>query len=372
MIERPTWSGKALAARSLAIIAAGQDPGGAFVAGPTFSQYGFAWLRDGSFISEALDLVGQLGMSARYNDWVATVILAAADGVERSIASARAGRVPDRADYVHCRYRVDGTPGEDDWPAFQLDGPGIWAWSLAHHVRHGGTCTAQQRAALGLVARYLAALWETPCSDAWEEFDDRVHTSTQAAMLAGLRAVEELAPDVAALPEVATGRRALEARLFGGPARAWSKWPGSQMVDGSLLWIVAPYGLVPPSHPRAAATLAHIEREILSPGGGVHRYREDTYYGGGEWPLLTAALGRVYLRRSWPGDRERAHRARAWIEAQAAPDGSLPEQVDTHALHPERTAEWVSRWGPSARPLLWSHAAWLGLRAELDAAGDQV
>ncbi len=52
-----------LARRSLDIIRAGQAPSGAFVASPTFSQYGFAWLRDGSFIAEALDLVGELTMS---------------------------------------------------------------------------------------------------------------------------------------------------------------------------------------------------------------------------------------------------------------------------------------------------------------------
>jgi GH15 family glucan-1,4-alpha-glucosidase len=99
--------------------------------------------------------------------------------------------------------------------------------------------------------------------------------------------------------------------------------------------------------------------------GGVHRYRDDTYFGGGAWPLLTAALGRVLLRRDAPGDRARAERLLAWIEAQADADGALPEQVATRALHPDRVQEWVERWGPSARPLLWTHAAYLGFRAEL-------
>jgi GH15 family glucan-1,4-alpha-glucosidase len=363
-MDRPTRpTGDALAARSLAIIREGQSASGAFLAGPTFSQYGFAWLRDGSFIAEGLDLAGELAMSGRFHDWVARVVLAGADGVERSIAAGPAGRVPDRADALHCRYLPDGTPADDDWPVFQLDGPGIWAWSLAHHVRRGGTITGSHREALALAARYLAALRDTPCQDAWEESGDRVHTSTQAAMLAGLRAIGELVPSTAALPEVAEGRRALEERLLGGSG-PWTKWPGTDAVDGNLLWIVAPYGLVDARHPRAAATLARIEAELVSPDGGVHRYRDDTYYGGGEWLLLTAALGRVYLRRGAPGDRERAERCLTWIEAQAGPDGSLPEQVAARALHPERVEEWVERWGPSARPLLWSHATYLGLRAE--------
>jgi GH15 family glucan-1,4-alpha-glucosidase len=109
-----------------------------------------------------------------------------------------------------------------------------------------------------------------------------------------------------------------------------------------------------------------VERELVSPGGGVYRYLGDTYYGGGEWLLLTATLGRAYLRRGAPGDRERAQAALAWIEAQAASDGTLPEQVATRALHPERIDEWVRAWGPSARPLLWSHATYLSLLTELE------
>lgn len=362
-MDGTAWSGEALAARSVEIIRAGQAAGGAFVASPTFSQYGFAWFRDGAFVAEGLDLAGELAMSARFHDWVAGLVLGEAAGVERSIATARAGGIPSRADYLHCRYALDGRPADDDWPAFQSDGPGIWAWSLAHHVRHGGRLTADHRAALGLVARYLAALWATPCSDAWEEFEDRVHTSTQAAMLAGLRAIEVLAPEIAALPEVAEGRASLEAAVLGGSG-AWTK-PGLDLVDASLLWIAAPYGLVPVDHPRMVATLERVEREIVDVDGGVHRFAADTYFGGGAWPLLTAALGRVLLRRNGPGDRARAERLLAWIEAQADAGGALPEQVATRALHPERVMEWVDRWGTSARPLLWSHAAYLGFRAEL-------
>jgi GH15 family glucan-1,4-alpha-glucosidase len=353
-----------LVTRSLEVIRAGQAPSGAFVAGPTFSQYGHAWLRDGSFIAEAMDLVGEIGMAARFHDWVAGVVLEGAAGIERSILAGRRGEVPERADHLHCRYTVTGAPLHDDWPAFQLDGPGIWLWSLAHHVRHGGVVRDRHARAAMLAARYLAALWQTPSADAWEESPDRVHTGTQAAMLAGLRAVASL-PGMEGSAEAAEARLGLETQLLGA-GDAWTKWAGGPDVDASLLWIVAPYGLVGPDHPRFAATLARVERELVSVDGGVHRYRQDTYYGGGEWVLLTAALGRTYLRRDAPGDRDRARSACAWIERQAAPDGTLPEQVATRALHPERIEEWVRAWGESARPLLWSHATYLALHAELE------
>jgi len=56
----------------------------------------------------------------------------------------------------------------------------------------------------------------------------------------------------------------------------------------------------------------------------------------------------------------------AWIEAQATPDGALPEQVSEHLLHPERHAEWERRWGKVACPLLWSHAMYLVVASLLE------
>jgi len=133
--------------------------------------------------------------------------------------------------------------------------------------------------------------------------------------------------------------------------------------------MVVPYDLVAASEPRFAATLARIEDELIDADGGVHRYREDTFYGGGAWPVLTAAYGRVLLRRRAPGDLERAHAALRWIEGQADADGHLPEQVADRAFAPRHIDEWRQRWGGSARPLLWSHAAYLALRAELETLG---
>jgi len=357
-----------LRARSIGIILANQAPSGAFVAGPTFSQYGYAWFRDGAFIAEALDLVGEHEASTRFHSWVTRVVLSRRQAMERAMARVAAGSVPDAADVLHCRYTVDGSAGPADWPLFQLDGPGIWLWSLAHHVRAGGRLDRSSYEAGALVARYLAALRDVPAHDAWEETPDVVHTSTLLAILAGLRAADELGMLEAA---GAAACRELEATVLAPVARPWTKWPGMDAVDASLLWAVVPYGLVGTEHPAAEATIERVERELVDPDGGVHRYRDDVYYGGGAWLLLTAALARVRLRRAAPGDRELAAAALGWIERQAGPDGELPEQVATHALHPEQVDRWRARWGDSACPLLWSHAAYLALATELEAAASR-
>jgi hypothetical protein len=92
---------------------------------------------------------------------------------------------------------------------------------------------------------------------------------------------------------------------------------------------------------------------LVGPGGGVHRNLEDSYYGGGEWLLLTALLG---LAEPADGD-ERLE----WVAAHAAADGSLPEQSHDHLLHAEAYDDWVAKWGPPPSPLLWSHAMFLTL-----------
>jgi GH15 family glucan-1,4-alpha-glucosidase len=362
-LDRPDlWSA------SLRIISAGQAASGAFVASPTFSQYRYAWLRDGSFVAESLDLVGELERSARFHAWVAGIVIRSADGLGRAIDKARRGAVPSTEAYLHCRYDVDGGESVGEWHTFQLDGPGIWLWAVAHHARHGGRIDPAIHEAVALTARYLAALWPQPCADAWEESPEHVHSSTAAAILAGLDAAVELVPDLPDSGDVAAARAALGARL--APASGChAKWLGSPAIDASLLWMVAPYGLVAATEPRFAATLARIEDELIDADGGVDRYRADTFYGGGAWPVLTSAYGRVVLRRDGPGDRQRAMAALRWIEAQADAEGRLPEQVADRAFAPHRLAEWRERWGESAKPLLWSHAAYLALRVELESFG---
>lgn len=114
---------------------------------------------------------------------------------------------------------------------------------------------------------------------------------------------------------------------------------------------------------RFQATLANIERDILVPDGGVYRYATDTYFGGGEWLLLTAWSAWVYIEL---GRIDEAQRLFTWVEAQAAPNGEMPEQVSAHLLDASYYPNWVARWGDPACPLLWSHGMYLILESRLN------
>jgi isomaltose glucohydrolase len=146
------------------------------------------------------------------------------------------------------------------------------------------------------------------------------------------------------------------------------KWLGtSDEVDGSLVAVAALYGMIAPDDPVAIATVAAVEQQLTSAVvSGVHRYPSDTFFGGGQWPVLTCLLAWHHARVGHP---ERAAELLDWVAGTADSSGDLPERV-APLLAPDRLDEWLERWGPSARPLLWSHGMFLAALEALDAAAD--
>jgi GH15 family glucan-1,4-alpha-glucosidase len=140
-----------------------------------------------------------------------------------------------------------------------------------------------------------------------------------------------------------------------------SKWLGSPAVDGSLSAIVGVMGVIDPQSSVGRETIAKIENDLVR-DGGTFRYLGDTFFGGGQWPLLTCMLGQAHLAA---GDAERARRLLEWAAATADEDGMMPEQVPDHLNDAAFVEEWTERWGPVARPLLWSHAMFLRLALDL-------
>lgn len=355
---------------SIHVILTHQASSGAYIASPNFPTYRYCWFRDGAFIAHAMDQVGQHGSARRFHRWAARTILRHAHKAERAIEKAARGE-PLGEDYLHTRYTLDGEEGTDEWPNFQLDGFGTWLWALNEHVqRTGMSLTPDWRTAVALVARYLSALWPQPGYDLWEEHPQSLHPYTLAAIYAGLRAAAALLEaDGRPFAEVAEQVRRFVLTYGVQDGHLVKQIPPASdpayRIDASLVGAATPYRLLPPDDPLMQATVARIEQELRCPGGGVHRYRADTYYGGGEWVLLAAWLGWYSTE---VGQIERAWELLRWVEAQADAEGHLPEQALGHLLAPERYAEWEARWGPVARPLLWSHAMYLILCCALPPA----
>jgi GH15 family glucan-1,4-alpha-glucosidase len=218
------------------------------------------------------------------------------------------------------------------------------------------------RLAVTLIARYLSAAWAQPCYDWWEEHVEQVHVSTLTAVLAGLRSAGRsglLSDSVGEDALLACKQIAAVLAEEGVVDGRLRKWLGSDAVDASLLAAVAPFDVI--DDPVAARTVRAIEAD-LADDNGVHRFRADRFYGGGRWPVLAGLLGEVYVRQ---GRVDEARRQLEWMACTADADGVFPEQVSDRLLAPGHLDEWVQRWGPVARPLLWSHGEYLALSAQL-------
>jgi GH15 family glucan-1,4-alpha-glucosidase len=365
-VPLPAAADHELARHSIRLLLSEQTPEGAYPASPTFSAYrGYCWFRDGSFIADAVSASGHAESADRFFDWCARVLTDRADHIRWIVAESEAGRPPAGDRMLPARFTFAGGDGTDDWWDFQLDGYGTWLWALAaHRTRHAGSAgdLARWQDAVDLTVDYLIASWSRPCYDWWEEHAPHIHVSTLACIGAGLDAVAGyVSPERATrIADAADGiRAAIDADGLSNGHLA--KWLGSTAVDGSLASAIAPLGFIEATSEVARQTLAVLDAH-LSVGGGVHRYLGDTFFGGGQWPLLSCFLGLAHLAA---GDRAAAEGLYEWAVSTATPGGDLPEQVGEHLIAPGMTQYWIDRWGPVATPLLWSHAMVLRLGLDL-------
>ncbi len=361
--EREQLAG--LARSSVELIARLQDDSGAYPASPTFSAYrGYCWFRDGAFIAEGMSAAGATESATRFFDWCARIVDSRGDQIASIVERSAAGDPAPAAEMMPTRFTYDGEDGDDDWWDFQLDGYGTWLWAVVEHSHRHGLELARWRSALELTVDYLASSWRRPCFDWWEENPDRVHVSTLGCIAAGMRAVansgalDERRTALAAGVASEATRVIVESGISDGHL---AKWVGDDAVDASLLAVLSPLAVVAPTSPIGISTIRAIDDQ-LNADGGVHRYLEDTFFGGGQWPLLSCLLG---LALSAAGEPDRALDQLAWASRTADDDGLLPEQVPDHLLDATRRQEWIDRWGPVATPLLWSHAMYVRLAVEL-------
>jgi isomaltose glucohydrolase len=342
--------------RSIEVLRRGQSASGALIASPTFPVYRYAWLRDGAFCAHALDLVGEREAAARYHAWVSRSLEAHRQLIEAAIGQIDGGRTPPAEAMPPARYTLEGTlepPDDDPWPNFQIDGYGTWLWALDQHLL-GSRPSDAQLDTVRLVARYLTATWRLKCFNCWEEFDGGEHASTLAAVYAGLAAAARLLNDAGHATEAERVRgHLLDRFVIDGRFRRGAL---DDRLDGCLLWLDVPFRVLPSSDSRIVATVDAVRRDLVGPGGGLYRYLGDSYYGGGQWLLLTSSLA---WRHAATGNDHDFITAQHWVRGQATPNGALPEQVSDHAQQPAMTAPWLERWGPVATPLLWSHAMYL-------------
>ena len=364
---------------SIEVILKNQAASGAYLASPAFATYHYCWLRDGSFIAYAMDQVGEVESAERFYRWVGRTVKRYSEKVDLLEAQLKAKKAPDRNCILNTRFTVEGFEETDDneWGNFQVDGYGTWLWGLVQHVKTSGNVLLLDELIepINTTLRYIKLVWQQPNYDCWEEHPEFLHPYSLATLYGGLAAIAEMQAagnlqgctfDAKALAseikEFLSKNALIDGRfvkhLWPAKGKQTVKPVDESGVDASLLGLAVPYGVFDLNDPRIIATIAGIEKDLRFPNGGVYRYREDVYYGGGEWILLSAWLGWYY---SLSDRNEKAMELLDWIESTADENGDLTEQVNDHLLAPGHYEIWLKKWGEVANPLLWSHAMYLVL-----------
>ncbi len=343
--------------KSIEVIKTYQHESGAYVASPNFENYKFSWLRDGSFIAYAMDTVDEFESAYKFYCWVDHVILNHEDKYHLLIQKTNTNQKLSPKDFLACRYTLVGQEANDEWPNFQIDGYGTWLWGLSEHIKKTNNTSLLQEFAksIEITINYLMKFWDLPNSDCWEENEDKIHPSTLACVYGGLTAINDFYQrDDIKDTTVRIKKFLLEHAIYDNRI---TKYIGSTSVDASLLWLTVPFNVFAPTDSYMMNTVGEMEKLILHKGG-VHRYPEDTYYGGGEWLLLSSWLGWYY---TLTGRMEEARKQLEWVEKQADDQGFMTEQVLDHVNNTDYIDKWIKQWGPVAKPLLWSHAMYLVL-----------
>lgn len=354
---------------SISIIKLNQHPSGGYVASPLFPPYTYSWLRDGTFIANAMDRVGQTESAESFYRWVHRVLKDKRPRVNDLIRKHGNNEWIDRSEFLGTRYHLDGRDDQSEWGHFQLDGYGAWLWGLTEHIRVTGHSELldELRESIDITVDYLMTFWHFPNFDCWEEFPDCVHPASLACVYGGLKALGELEKRPLLLEKAGLIKQFImdhcvhEGRFVKSIHCLGEVWqPVLSGVDASLLWLSVPFGVCEANDPVMLKTVQAIEVDLKH--GGIQRYVDDRYYGGGEWLLLTAWYGWYQMKL---GHREEAQRCLDWVISKADPFGRLPEQVSDSMREPSVYDEWIAKWGEPALPLLWSQAMFLVLSDSL-------
>ncbi len=304
-------------------------PTGGIVAAPTTSlpeqlggvrnwDYRYCWIRDATLTLLALMNAGHIEEARAWANWLHRAVAGSPSdmqimygvGGERRLSEWRA---PWLAGYEGSKpVRV----GNAAHMQFQLDCYGELMDALTHarrgELQADGVWAVQQA-----VIDHVAKVWRRPDQGVWEVRGRRRHFTFSKVMA-----------------WVALDRAVSSIRIFGlpGPLREWTalrdrikadvcekacnpKTGGFQRayddptVDASLL-LLAELGFIDADDPRFAATVAEVERQLMTPDGLVRRYDTERAEDGlpaGEGAFLPCSfwLANAYVMLGRIGDAER-------------------------------------------------------------------
>ena len=364
--------------RSLLVIRTQIDHDGAIIAANdsdvserATDNYSYSWMRDGSFVANALDQAGYPEISRKYFEFCANAM--------------------HPGGYFFQKYNPDGTLGSSWHPRWdnyrkismvpiQEDETALVLWALWKHFEKDRDVEFIQRSYEAMII---------PCADfmvefrdaktglprpSWNLWEDRlgVHTFTCATVVAGLRASANFARlfgeneravgyDNAA-NEIVT---AMSEHLFSDDLGRFLRslqsngddsFTPDATIDASL-FAVFYFGCFDVADPMVEDTMKAVESQLtnMTDFGGVARFENDGYMRvsdkvtGNSWFICTLWLAEYYIAKAAvKADLGRPLEIIQWTHDRALPSGILAEQVNP------LTGEELS-----VSPLTWSHSTFV-------------
>lgn len=346
---------KDLYLKSIEVIKSNQSNFGLYIASPEFENYKYCWLRDGTFIAYSMDLCGNNSSSRKYYCGINNILKVRSKKVKQLIDIYNKNGFIDKKKVLPARFTLEGKITKTDWSEFQIDGYGIFLWGLVKHLEITGELNLLEttfKNSIDIVIKYLTNFWIVPNYDCWEENGDKINTSTIVCVYGGLKSILNIKQNKI-IKDSCDKIRAFF-HDFCVKSNHIIKYIGTESVDASLLWSSVPFGIVDVEDSIMLNTVKKIESSLLKTG--LKRYYLDEYYGGGEWPLLTAFLGWYYLTI---GNIKEAKEMLKLVLKSADDNYMLPEQKPSNLYFPEKYYFWKNKWGEIAKPLLWSHAMYV-------------
>ncbi|AGC67293.1 glycoside hydrolase family 15 [Thermoclostridium stercorarium subsp. stercorarium DSM 8532] len=360
---------------------------GAILASPEIDEnftrcgrYAYCWVRDGAFITSALNEAGLCSLSEKFYEWSV--------------------RVQDKEGFWHQRYHINGNVAPS-W-GLQIDETGSILFGMWNHFLHVKNVSFLEKVwpAVLKACEFLENFIDgdtglpLPSFDIWEERMGE-HTYSTAAVIAGFRAAANIAETLGVSKKTIDQwrsiadniKKALERNLVDNAKgiflrsirtklNPWGSEPCADTViitvnpkgytrevsafdgkmDISLLGAAVPFGIYEPRHPVMRNTAEKVEKLLYcEKAGGIYRYQEDGYAGGNPWVVATLWLAMYHIRA---GNIEKAREYFHWSVECATPLGFLPEQAGKNDGKPC----WVI-------PLTWSHAMFVLVLKELAEKG---
>ena len=354
------------------------EPSGAIVAAPTTSlpewpggernwDYRFTWLRDSSYVLDALTSLGFGSEASAYHGFFTRVCREAGAGHLQILHCVDGSHEAGESILQHLQGYEGARPvrvGNGAADQFQLDvyGELLHTLHLGHRHRSPkeGLWFAIQR-----LVDWVAANWRRPDFGIWEaRREPQHHVFSKVMAWCALDRAADLAERHAMPADLGAWRHEAQAihndvmtHGWDGERGCFVQVYGAPFLDASLL-VIPKIRFLPRTDPRVRSSLIRIHRELSAgPEELIYRYRAPDGLSGDEGAFLVCSFW-VAQNYALVGEVEEAERLFRLLLRRAGPLGLYPEEIDP------RTGGFLGNF-----PLGLSHAAVINTAVILDRLG---